>query len=269
MERILNLCDAGLRLCRKYSLEELTNFTGGCGRIYVGSYFCDRAFLSATREVIEKCLPYCLSNQIPLTCVLPIASQHSLAACKDMVLQLFRQYGAVLDTVCVNDPGMLAWFHDTLSREFQCRCILGRLFFKEIRDPRYDFTVHRHIYQISGETEDLIRRFGASGLEIEGLCEKVEKQDPDLDYTIYSHQGYCCISCGRYCIFASIPRDIEFKFRVDAACRLECSNFMIKNLLQEQKEVLRVGKGIYFKKEEPEKIPEGTDGIITLPLEKW
>ncbi len=264
-EKILNLCDIGSRICRHGGLEKLLEDMPQVSRIYVGSYFCDRYFTMTVRYVTDCCLPYCLEKNRKITCVVPIPSQENLGSVKESALELLSSWGGLVDTICVNDPGMLLWARENTG----LKLTLGRLFSKELRDPRYGEALTPGTYRVSRGREELMEKFGISAMEVEGIYSTLKGCGIYGDYKVYAHRGYCYMSCGRYCLFASVRRELPGKFRTGAPCSLECGEFMMKHLLQNKKEVFRVGKGIYYRAGTEKKLSEDFEGEILFPLERW
>lgn len=267
-EKILNLTDLGFRLCHKSS-SNMLELIKDYDRLLVGSYYCDFSLMKLTDFVAESCADVCRDEHKPLTLVIPIISQPNLSSCKDYILKILSLYEDLFDLICINDPGMLAWIRDMQSKGFvddKNKIILGRMFFKDMRDPRYPVTVRQDVYTISPTSENLIREFDCYGIEVEGTCHKVNKNY--VASKVFAHIDYCCISCARLCFFASIGKSPYDKFRLMDDCNCQCVHTMEKNLIQ-NKEVFRMGKGIYFKNGMNIKEITGVDGYISFPLDKW
>ncbi len=262
MERILNLCDIGFRLKDRMPARELICEMGGIDRVYIGSYFCEQYFLKTSLPVLEWCAAYCRSQGIRMACVVPIPSQRYLDSCKKHLELLKEQYPDLLDMVCVNDPGMLQW----AAGRFE-KTVLGRLFQKRIRDPRYAETSGNGAFSVSREMRERIGQYRIWGIEIEGIFGSVGKTD--RDFCIYSHVGLCYMSCMRECLYASLYRELPARFRTDTECGVECSRYRMKNKIQGGHEIFRIGKGIYFQTGMGTSAPDGADGVILYPQERW
>lgn len=102
-------------------------------RLYVGSNFCSKYFLGQSRALWREAFSLCRSERIAATLVVPVVSQRDLFAVCRLMDELLDSYGDVIDEITVNDVGMLAYCRECCGRALN----LGRLFFKEPRDPRF------------------------------------------------------------------------------------------------------------------------------------
>lgn len=103
-------------------------------RLEFGSNFCPLEFLRSTWDMkMQLWQGFSQRYSVPLTLVLPITNESLLPALKRRVAQLLQDYKELIDEVVVNDYGMLEW----VSNSFEVNLGIGRLFSKDLRDPRY------------------------------------------------------------------------------------------------------------------------------------
>ena len=260
MEKAVNLCDVGYRLLNANAVEGLI---ASYSRIYVGSYFCDRYFLMTTPLLLDSLKNSAQKGHRKITLVVPVPSQTTLTSVKKMVSNVLRKYKKVVDTVVVNDLGMLDW----LSHNSNTQIVLGRMFSKCLRDPRYPET--SEAYTVPKSTEQIIQQYNCGGIEVEGCFHAVYKSNFDLRYAIHLHASPFYISCMRQCFFASIPKVTSQKFRQNAGCRLECSEYRLSNTIQRNAEIHRIGKGVYFAGSNVLCTNSSIAIIIEMPIDMW
>ncbi|MCD7951290.1 MAG: hypothetical protein LUG12_13735 [Erysipelotrichaceae bacterium] len=239
-------------------------------RIYMGSYFCSQYFLrfNGYLQIIE----YCQNNNLHITLVIPILSQKDLKTGKKRIENICQQAGNVIDEITVNDIGMLKYFQ---NKNYQVN--LGRLFFKTPRDCR-----------VSDYTNATIVPELVSNLNLE-FWQKENLNDIELDPTNKSidisilkentlsvglHIPYCYMTTGNICKFASIHKDIEYKFRANATCRLECMHIYEaynghNNLDEINPTIERYGRTLFFKNEQINVIGNDISKYIYFPIKEW
>lgn len=102
-------------------------------RLYAGSNFCSKYFLNQPQGLWREAFSLCRSERIAATLVIPVVPQRDLFGVCRLMDELLDSYGDVIDEITVNDVGMLAYCRECCGRSLN----LGRLFFKEPRDPRF------------------------------------------------------------------------------------------------------------------------------------
>ncbi|MCR5801964.1 MAG: hypothetical protein K6G57_06500 [Lachnospiraceae bacterium] len=231
----LNLCDIGSQLLRFGKIGLLQQKYEPSDYL-VGSYFCDNYFIKETKNLIYELV----RDGNKVKCVLPIPSQSNLDDFRNTVCELKKEYKDHISAFVVNDIGTL----DTISKDTDI-IILGRLFHKPIRDPRYSETITDKKYTPDIEVLRLIDKYKVSGIELENIYDDISC--PELSCDIHIHQNYCYMSCTRSCYYASASQPTEHKFRPNNPCDLSCERNIHRVKFQTGQEVFMLGKGLCFK----------------------
>ena len=231
----LNLCDIGSQLSRFGKIGLLQQKYEPSDYL-AGSYFCENYFLNETKNLIYELV----QTGKKFKCVLPIPSQNNLDDFRVNVYEIIKEYKEYISAFVVNDIGSL----DKIS-EVTDNIILGRLFHRSIRDPRYPETVTGRKFSPDIEVLRLVDKYNISGIELENIYDDVTC--PELSCDIHMHQNYCYLSCTRSCYYASISQPAEHKFRPDNPCDLSCEKNIHRIKLQTGQEVFMLGKGLCFK----------------------
>lgn len=260
MERAVNLCDLGHRILKS---DKLAGTIAPYQSVYIGSYFCDRYFLLTCEGLLKALKPQVNREKKHVTLVIPVPSQSNLCLLKKTLDGLLRRYARLIDRIVVNDYGMLQWVH----RHYPQPIILGRLFSKPLRDPRYPDTLGA--YQISQALEEIIAQYNCLGIEAEGCFQNISKTTENATYGIYVHKDFYYISCMRQCFFASIDKPAPLKFRYNGICNLQCAEFRLRNNISPNITIDRIGKGVYFLGEFSGEGKSGVNCLIETPIEKW
>ena len=123
-------------------------------RIYIGSYFCGRYFLSLNLDMLQRLSEWCEENKMQVTLVIPIFSQSLLHSAKEKVAIILGLFGEHIDEITINDYGMLSYIAETYPKSIQ----IGRLMNKDCRDPRHPsyFKQIRKPYLISTYFKEMI-----------------------------------------------------------------------------------------------------------------
>ena len=204
----LNLCDLYYSLdenkIKEIILMVEKKFQSQIKYLYFGSYFCPNYFLTLSNELLDK------FNDYIIYLVIPICSENTLDSVKKKINFLHANY------YVVNDFGMLNYLKNK-------KMILGRLFFKDVREPR--IKDHKFGFTITNEIKRLINDYKIVEVESEAL----------------SHFPYKNISSCHICEYASISKEINKKFRANDTCKIDCSRAFI-----EYDNYLKLGKGIYY-----------------------
>lgn len=198
-----------------------------CGRVYVGSYFCENYFCALGDAFHESLRELCGRHGLAATLVVPVFGQASLDEGERRVDEALGSFGDVFDEVVAND---VARFLD-LGGRFGKRLGLGRLFSKEMRDGRIGALAHRVAApELSAEALECLaaaRRAGAPGpvVELDPVADVVDASHilalaPGA--TVALHLPYCYATTGRNCTAASVDAPAERKFRLGRPCSLQC-----------------------------------------------
>lgn len=274
MKRIncINLCELISSVFREDStfvrpyeeIKEMANFDR-CERIYFGSSFCGQQFLHISDKVLSSFFEFCRNEKIKVTMVIPTFSQGDLAAGKKKVEKLLIVNGDLIDEVTVNDYGMLHYVKkfDSVKKN------LGRLFMKDYRDPRYEeyFRMEWKPKIFTEYLSNLIKEYDVTGLEFDPTHNKVDYTDCPEGVEIGVHLPYCYVTVGRICEYASIPEQIEKKYRPNHPCVMECKENIVKYHTEDDREWIRFGRTIYFDNESFQVTGKDVFRVIYFPLD--
>lgn len=220
-------------------------------RIYIGSYFCSRYFLSLLEEELGKVIKGAREENIKVTLVLPIFTQGVLEEAKQKIEHLSIYFGVEIDEITVNDYGMLAY----ISSRYDPRKVginLGRLLMKDYRDPRYleYCNIPLKPRSFTSYMRSLIEKYGIKGLEFDPTHRVIDFSDSISSVIIGLHMPYCYETVGQICEVASIGKPISEKFRPNTPCTLQCLYTPIYYKGEEGCEWIKYGRTVYFKNEQ-------------------
>jgi hypothetical protein len=228
---ILNLADLFLRYkFLDISAGEFIDkylFQKNYERIYVGSYFCQNYFCGGAEEIIASAV----RRGLKITIVVPVFSDLKSG------WQTAEKLLAEADEICVNDYGALERAKN-LGREI----VLGRLFFKESRDPRYP-EIKNLSFTLNAGALKLIEDYGIKRIEIDGAENFFIPDKFKKPVEIASHFPLAYITYGQICLFASINRECEKKFRSRVPCAFQC---MRSKIFYPDGNFTRIGKAVFF-----------------------
>ena len=234
---------------------------GQCLRLYAGSYFCARYFVAFPFWRPVACV--CRELSVPLSLVVPVASQSLLAKEKEVLGVALTELGGIVDEVTVNDPGMLSYLSGGLSGGERgvrnVRVNAGRLFFKDLRDVRIPGERDRmaqvagldriHGGRYAGKLEDGSGGFAVQSAEIDQLSNFLALPRPeDLSCEIALHVPFVYMSTGMVCKYGSIHRELKLKFRPNGGCGLECQHVIERthgDFCGADVDLFRVGRTIF------------------------
>ncbi|MDE7430748.1 MAG: hypothetical protein K2N34_02360, partial [Lachnospiraceae bacterium] len=209
---------------------------------YMGSYFCDEFFLRNDYDSLIE-LVQGINKNIHVTLVLPIFCEKNLKKGKELIDILMQKYIDVIDEVTVNDYGMLTYMRNNYNRKMN----MGRLFFKDYRDPRYPeyFVDTWKPKGFHKRLKDNIERFGIHEVEIDITHKSVDlSENPGC--VVGLHTPYTYMTTGKICEYASMYRPVQKKFRPNISCVRECLNAFIQYNLGDERTWVRVGRTVYF-----------------------
>lgn len=196
-----------------------------CGRIYVGSYFCENYFCALDERFHEAVRELCRRHGMGATLVVPVFGQATLDEGERRVGQALTAPGAY-DEAVAND---VARFLDMNERYAQ-RPGIGRLLSKVMRDARVGrLASGTAVPELSAEALECLS--AAHGRGIEPVIEldpaaavvdagRVAEAAPGA--TIALHLPYCYATTGRNCTAASLHEPVKRKFRPGRPCELQC-----------------------------------------------
>ncbi|MCR4644665.1 MAG: hypothetical protein K5695_04555 [Oscillospiraceae bacterium] len=260
--KCINLCD----ILDKSDLqgdiaEELlqTPCIADAGRLYIGSYFCSQYFLKM--DFLSEIKKLIGQKHYSLTLVIPIISEKDLARSKEQIRHILDELP--IDEVTVNDVGMLS----ALSAIPQIKINLGRLFFKDARDIRLPAYYHSTLRPaFLDQLSDLRSRYGIQYAELDPICSVMDlRNETDVKLALHGPFGY--LTTGNICKYASISKDIQYKFRPNATCNKECQRiFEIYAPTPPDYELYRIGRAVYFASAAPETINGSFERSIYAPF---
>ncbi len=248
-----NLCDMDIRFFQDAGelRKDLLHLAGrGTERIFAGSYFCANYFLHWAENCAEEFIRIASEAGLHTTLVIPVVPDRLLPEVKDIL----RKPELHTDEISVNDYGMLIF----CGQKLKSRVLLGRLFMRQARDPRYE-ELAASTFRIPFSVQSLKRfqnDYRVAGLEMEGFGAAIDAGGLPEGMTLCVHRPWFMMSCDFICEDASSSLPIEKKFRPVVPCRLECCGVShIYPLLNGQ--VNKIGRGIYAWQE--------ADPYCTLP----
>lgn len=222
--RISSLCNDA---CARFGCQPIE-------RIYVGSYFCDRFFLSLNRPFYECIMAFCREYSLGLTLVVPVFGQSTLKAGRkrlETLLTLQDEYGFLIDEAVANDPAMALYLSEVSDQRATgdktsapLRLSLGRMMAKSPRDPRYSVmeeSAQPFALDATNATS-LVNRFGYELAECDPTTPLVDAAPLRGVLPLALHLPHCFMTTGHICHPASTNRPLEQKFRADAPCHQEC-----------------------------------------------
>lgn len=251
----LSLCDTEYRFLQ--SPEDTVSVlkerkASGVSSVRTGSYFCPNFFLYIMEKYKDTIMKAAEAADMGVIPVVPVTGQKQLRQIRDVIAGFAEDAAAVV----VNDYGMLLWAAENLT----CPVIMGRLFFRQPRDPRSE-ELAEEIAGIPFPASSLEKyrdHYRVRGIEMEGFGEAVDLSSLPAGIRFGMHRPWILMSCGRICEDASLFLPVEKKFRPDIPCSVECVN-VYRDYLLTNAGVRKYGKAVFFYQEqEPELI--GADG---------
>lgn len=221
MSEIINLCDRWE--------NELNNYLSVSKHVLVGSYSC----VNYLRYLVGYLIKRGWSN-VKYDIVLPVFAENQLDYLKNDAMKMVLENS---NRIVINDVGMLDYMKDYTNIR------LGRLFFKDYKDKRYEeydegeYTL-KSLSVLSG-----LEKLGYNINEIECDCvSRKFKIDHKNDVKIYVHFPYRQIACAHICEFSAIGKEVKEKFLPDDTCSMQCKKVMVKT---ENPKYVKVGKCVY------------------------
>ena len=235
-------------------------------RIYAGSAFCSQYFLHINWW--ELLLAECRNRRWNLTLTLPVFSQKDLKRGKERIREILAQGSDVIDEITVNDVGMLYY----ISGEWNGKINLGRLFFKDARDIRvreYDERTVTPNLLASWESHPL-GDVQIHGIELDRVSRRIDLTGCPLPGVILGvHSPFCYMSTGNICKFASIHKEMKYKFRPNTSCAMECAGIYEHYRSKfdgKDADIIRFGRTIYYLKNDCEVIGKEVGRDIYFPV---
>lgn len=228
-------------------------------RLYIGSYFCSQYFLrmdfiSEIKKLVEQ-------KHDSLSLVIPIFSERDLSIAKKRIRHILEELP--IDEVTVNDVGMLS----TLSSISQIKINLGRLFFKDARDIRLASYFNSTLHPASlDQLSDYRTRYGIQYAELDPICTVMDLGN-ETDVKLALHVPFGYMTTGNICKYASISKDIQFKFRPNISCNKECQRiYETYAPSPSDYRLYRIGRAVYFESAIPATINGSFERLIYAPF---
>ena len=186
------------------------------GRIYLGSYYCEHLFLALSNARMNAFEAFCETQNVPASVVIPLTGENSVDRVLALALQFVERY-RFIDEVVVNDLGMLAAF---AAANLPVSIQLGRLWHKEIRDPRYETLMDKPRAIAAPDAGPYAQAI--AGFEIDPVAYELDLAAVPAEATCALHLPYCHLSTGRICTAQARGRAPEHKFLPGEPCHFEC-----------------------------------------------
>lgn len=217
-------------------------------RIYIGSYFCDNYFLKCNYDKIIKLIYSSFDKKCKITLVIPVPTERTLNEMKKQ-LNIIRNFSDYIDEITVNDYGMLVYISEYFNSnpDIQIKINMGRIFFKDYRDPRYSdyFNTEWKPKYDTLFLKNLIAEYKINSIEIDVTHKAMII--PNINNVIIGmHTPYTYMTTGKICEYASQYREITKKFRPCILCSKECNDSYIEYKIEDNRKWLRIGKTLFF-----------------------
>lgn len=221
-----------------------------CKRVYIGSSFCGHYFLMQNEKQIEALAAVCKERQIKLSLVVPVLTEKYLEQGKEKIKKLSGWFHEMMDEVVVNDYGMLPYIKNEYGQ--QVKLVMGRLFVKDYRDPRYEDYFEEVCYPkiFTPYLTKLIETYQVGGMLFDASHKAMDfsEKPPGIEIGIY--EPYTYITTGHICEMGATHQPIEKKFRPNGACRQECLTEQLHYFMEDGRKWLRLGRTVYFENRE-------------------
>lgn len=228
-------------------------------RLYIGSSFCPQLLLALAPNDIEALSARCSEMNLPMTLVLPISNEGQLDAVNARVEELFAAASGTIDEITVNDFGAFMRWGAFAENTPHCKLNVGRLFNKDLRDPRdpdYDKLPHapaliERDWRGYSALDRLTATYPVNCVEFDPTHDVLDLSGLPAGVQAAVYGPLCYMSTGQICEFASIGRKAEEKFRPNARCGLQCLQTSIAYNGASGKEFLKLGRSIFFEAQAP------------------
>lgn len=244
--KCLNLCDLlmfskSTKGCNEEIAKLIQEFRPV--RIYLGSYFCCN-YCIYTIENIESVINTFKNNHVMITLVIPIVTQQFMNIMKQKLHELALNHINIIDEVTVNDYSMLDWLHYNSPFDIS----LGRLFMKDPRDQRIADSrqIARAPLYINSQIKNCIEQYNIASIEIDQIYSEFNFDESLKPVSLTVHSPYCYQTTGQICLYASLKKPLQQKFRANCICNFECMKMYIVYNTDEGN-YLRHGRAIYYK----------------------
>lgn len=260
----LNLCEIlNISLFNKNQIPILFSTDVNYDRIYFGSYFCSNYFehINFIPQMIDVCNTYTLK----CTLVVPVFTQKALKSGKAKIDSIIMGMKNYIDEITVNDIGMLTYI---LEKYSDVKVNLGRLFFKDARDPRIvDLYNTPMTPALLDNLNTLVSKDQINMIEIDKISSFIDLTN---EYNVGIHSPLTYVTSGFICKYASVHKDIDKKFRPNAKCEKECLN-MYEHYVGVNEtgtpEYYKIGRAVYCKHSSDMALTRSPERYIIFPFE--
>lgn len=257
----ISFCDISFSVIdkrRNLSTQYLNKYANR--RILVGSYFCDRFFLDAIDDQIAG---FCgLLKPVSVGLVLPVFRNEYLDVAKSRIKLVVGQLGSLCEEITVNDPGMLIWASASFRNH---RIVLGRLFYKNSRDPRVPW------YRQGDEGDFITNAYHSftsiatpHAIEVDTISQPNVSTASLLPIAVRMHRPLSFLATGFTCKSGSIHVPTNQKFRPATPCRMECCNIVeCSHWGEPPTDLIRIGRTVFVI---VDSVFETSESLIWWPL---
>lgn len=247
-EVIINLCDRPIEYNQAYFEGNVKNKN----YILVGSYTCPNYF----SFFINSKLAQKIKN---FDIVVPIFPEHLYS----QIIESSKFYSIIKKarTVVVNDWGMLKRLVNL--KDINLR--LGRLFFRDYRDHRYEEYDNSEYISKMMNTIQIAKDIGMISNEVESDI-ITKKLILPSKIKVYLHFPYRQVSMSHICEFAAIGKSLDEKFIPNDKCFMQCKNQIF---IFEKSGYIKVGNNVYNKLQEEEEIKDLLSEYNVIFTPKW
>ena len=229
---ILNLCDepsfTGVGSLSEYIEQckqnlEIAGLPFSCEikGIRIGAETCGQLYSSLKKETLMDLSHKAREKNLSVSLVTPVFEQTRWEKAKQLTGEILTCQGA--DQLVVNDFGMFEYLENRRERKESCQAkiLLGRLFDKRFRDPRFDLSASNTEEGIwdTPAFRELCKREKITGAE----CELLDNgfQIPDKSLPFYVHMPYTLVSQGNICEYSGIGLEENLRFK-PGNCKKQC-----------------------------------------------
>lgn len=214
--------------------------------IRIGAETCGRLFSALDPQKLEQLCRQAFTKKLAVSFVVPVLEQ----SCWETGIQTAEAMmeTKMLHTFVINDFGVLKMLKERRQKGgwIPRELLLGRLFDKRFRDPRFEANAafHEENTLMSEEWRSLCQKESISGIECECIGENFPFREPGLTY--YVHMPYTLISTGQICEFSGIGLTDPDRFKLHD-CHHQCLGLIARarhNALK--KPIYKHGNSLYM-----------------------
>ena len=210
-------------------------------RIYLGSEFCERLIPEEgqVRAVLEA-----LPAPLPMTLVTPYVTDAGLQRIERLAAAFLGADG-VFDEVLFNDWGVLRMLRDRPGER-----VLGRLFARQLRDPRVIDGAHgggcpEDEFSFSDDFVSFLREQGVRRIELDRVPRGAGPAGGAMRYSL--HRPYTYVTTTRTCPVAHLEGPGDEVVRIPRTCSYGClkTGYVLSNEHM-SRDLFLFGNTLYF-----------------------